>query len=82
MFRWGHMASNLTMGLFLLKNWRISMFRGLLPRNYLLCQHVVIFEKKNIKKSSSQKTQGDEAENWHTSEPLSILIKLGTDINI
>ena len=49
MFRWGHMASNLTMGFFLLKNWQISMFRGLLPRNYLFCQHVVIFEKKILK---------------------------------
>ena len=57
--------SNLTRCLFLLKNWQISMSRGLLPRNYLLCQHVVIFEK-NIKNSSTQKPQVDEAENWHT----------------
>ena len=40
--RWVPMTSNITRYLCLLENQGISIFRYLLPRNYLLCQQAVI----------------------------------------
>ena len=42
------MASNLTMGSFLLKNWQMSMFRGLLPETNF-CASMSSFSKKILK---------------------------------